>query len=74
MPGGWELSGRALVHSTATLAQGARLDGTVVVGPHVSVGAGAMVKDAVLLPRAQVPGDALVAGAIVGSRGALASS
>lgn len=74
MPGGWELSGRALVHSTAQVAEGARLDGTVLVGPRATVGAGARVKDSVLLPRATVPGDALVAGAIVGSRGALAAA
>jgi mannose-1-phosphate guanylyltransferase len=73
MPGGWELSGRALVHATAEVAEGARLDGTVVVGPRAAVGAGARVKDSVLLPRAAVPGESLVAGAIVGSRGALAA-
>ena len=74
MPGGWELSGRALVHSTAHVAEGARFDGIVVVGRDAAVGAGARVKDSVLLPGSDVPGDALLAGAIVGARGALAAA
>ena len=72
MQGGWELSGRALVHPSATIGSGARLDGAVVVGPGATVGPGACVKDSVLLPRADVPEGALLAGAIAGARGALA--
>ena len=39
MDGGWELSGRALVHPSARIGAEARLDGTVVVGPGATVGA-----------------------------------
>jgi glucose-1-phosphate adenylyltransferase len=42
------------------------------VGPGVRVGAGARVRRSVLLPGAEVPDDALVAGSIVGHRGSLA--
>jgi mannose-1-phosphate guanylyltransferase len=70
--GGWELSGRVLVHAEATIGK-ARLDGTVVVGPGAGIGDGARVKDSVLLPGAEVPEDALLAGAIVGARGRLAA-
>ena len=74
MDGGWELSGRALVHPSARIGAEARLDGTVVVGPDATVGAGARLKDSVLLPRADVPEGALLAGAIAGARGALAAA
>lgn len=71
MPGGWELSGRVLVHPTAEIGAGARFDGAAAVGPGAVVGAGARIKDSVLLPRAEVPEGAMLAGAIAGSSGAL---
>ena len=74
MPGGWELSGRALVHASAELGEGARIDGTVVIGEGAGVGAGARVKDSVLLPGTQVPDRALLAGAVAGAAGALAAA
>jgi UDP-N-acetylglucosamine diphosphorylase / glucose-1-phosphate thymidylyltransferase / UDP-N-acetylgalactosamine diphosphorylase / glucosamine-1-phosphate N-acetyltransferase / galactosamine-1-phosphate N-acetyltransferase len=67
-----ESSGPILLAEGARIAPGARLDGPLVVGPGVSVGAGARVRESVLLPGAAVAEDSLVAGAIVGKRGALA--
>jgi mannose-1-phosphate guanylyltransferase len=74
MPGGWSLSGRALVHAEATIGDGARFDGAVIVGPGAEIGRDAGIKDSVILPRAAVPDGALVAGAIVGARGGLAGT
>ena len=53
---------------------GARLDGPVVVGPGASIGAGAMVRESVLLAGAEVPADGLLAGAIAGNASALSGS
>ena len=72
--GGWELSGTVLVGPGARIATGARIDGPVVVGPGARVGAGARVRRSVLLSGAEIPENALVAGAIVGRRGALAGT
>jgi mannose-1-phosphate guanylyltransferase/mannose-1-phosphate guanylyltransferase/phosphomannomutase len=69
--GGWTLSGPALVAEGAEIGAGARLDGPLVVGPGARVGENACVRRSVLLAGTQVPPDALVAGAIVGARGAL---
>jgi mannose-1-phosphate guanylyltransferase len=69
-----ESSGKLLIGEGATIEPGSRLDGPVVVGPGSVVGAGAQIRESVLLPGAEVPADALVAGAIVGRRGALAHS
>ncbi|MFL5871245.1 MAG: sugar phosphate nucleotidyltransferase [Solirubrobacterales bacterium] len=69
-----ESSGSILLAEGARIAPGARLDGPLVVGPGASVGAGARVRESVLLPGAAVAEDSLVAGAIVGRRGALAHS
>ncbi len=74
MPGGWELSGRALVHASAELAEGARVDGTVVIGRSATVGAGARIKDSVLLAGTEVPAGGMLAGAIAGSAGGLAAT
>lgn len=70
--GGWTLSGVALIGDGARIAADARLDGPLVVGPGAQIGAGAMIRQSVLLPGAEVPAGALVAGAIVGRAGALA--
>jgi mannose-1-phosphate guanylyltransferase len=69
-----ESSGTLLIGEGATIEPGSRLDGPLVVGPGSVIGAGAQVRESVLLPGAQVPSESLVAGAIVGRRGALAHS
>jgi mannose-1-phosphate guanylyltransferase/mannose-1-phosphate guanylyltransferase/phosphomannomutase len=69
---GIESSGQILVGEGARIEAGARLDGPLVIGPEASVGAGARLRESVLLPGAAVAEDTLVAGAIVGRRGALA--
>jgi mannose-1-phosphate guanylyltransferase len=65
------VNGRVLVAETAEIATGARIDGPAVIGPGARVGAGAMVKESVLLPGAEVPPETLLAGSIAGRRGAL---
>jgi mannose-1-phosphate guanylyltransferase len=67
-----EASGRILIGEQVEIGAGARLDGPLVIGDGTTVGAGARVRESVLLPGAVVGADALVAGAIVGRRGALA--
>jgi mannose-1-phosphate guanylyltransferase/mannose-1-phosphate guanylyltransferase/phosphomannomutase len=67
-------SGTLLIGEGATIEPGSRLDGPLVVGPGSVIGAGAQVRESVLLPGAEVPAESLVAGAIVGRRGALAHS
>ena len=64
--------GPVLVGEGCGLDSGARLDGPLVICDGASVGAGAFVKHSVLLPGAQVPAGAIVAGAIYGRAGALA--
>jgi mannose-1-phosphate guanylyltransferase len=66
------VSGPVLVGDGCELDPSARLDGPLAIGDGCVVGAGARVKHSVLLPRAQVPGEAIVAGAIHGRAGALA--
>ena len=60
------------VMAGAELGAGARLDGSVVVGPGARIGAGARVKDSVLLPGTDLPEEALLVGAIAGRAGRLA--
>jgi mannose-1-phosphate guanylyltransferase/mannose-1-phosphate guanylyltransferase/phosphomannomutase len=69
--GGWTLSGSALVGEGAEIGAGARLDGPLVIAPGARIGENACVRRSVLLAGTRVPPDALVAGAIVGARGAL---
>jgi mannose-1-phosphate guanylyltransferase len=69
--GGWELTGDALVGPGAEIGEGARIDGPVVIGPEAKIGARARVRRSVLLPRAEVPHEGLLAGAIAGRRDAL---
>ena len=64
--------GPVLVGERCDLDSGARLDGPLVICDGASVGGGAFVKHSVLLPGAQVPAGAIVAGAIYGRAGALA--
>jgi mannose-1-phosphate guanylyltransferase/mannose-1-phosphate guanylyltransferase/phosphomannomutase len=70
--GGWELVGRALVAEGAEIGEGARIDGPCVIGEGATIGAGARVKESVLLREAEIPAEALLAGSIVGRRGAVA--
>ena len=61
---GVELHGRALIADGASIGDRVRLDGPLVVGPDVRIGAGAMVRESVLLSGAEVPDRAVLAGAI----------
>jgi mannose-1-phosphate guanylyltransferase len=67
-----ELEGPVLIGEDATIGAGAQLDGPLVIGPGASIGSGARVRESVLLAGAEVPADALLAGAIAGNAGALA--
>src|SRR3954447_2323699 len=73
-----EESGDPGVHGPVLVGEGceldlsARLDGPLVIGDGSTVGAGALVKQSVLLPGSQVPAGTIVAGAIYGRAGALA--
>jgi len=66
------IDGAVLVGDGCDLDPGARLDGPLVIGDGASVGAGALVKRSVLLPGAQVPAGAIVAGSIYGRADSLA--
>jgi len=48
------------------LGDGVRLDGPLVIGPATTVGAGAWLRESVLLEGGEVPADGLLAGAIAG--------
>lgn len=65
------ISGRVLAGEGCDIHPEARLDGPLVLGPGSSVAAGAHVKQAVVLPGAEVPEGAVVAGGVHGHRGAL---
>jgi mannose-1-phosphate guanylyltransferase/mannose-1-phosphate guanylyltransferase/phosphomannomutase len=69
--GDWELTGKVLLGPGAEVGAGARIDGPAVIGPEARVGAGARVRRSVLLPRAEVPAEGMLAGAIAGRRDAL---
>jgi mannose-1-phosphate guanylyltransferase len=72
IPGnGVEASGRILLGRGARIEAGARLDGPLVIGARSVIGAGAMVRESVLLPGAEVPAEAVLASAIGGRRGLL---
>jgi mannose-1-phosphate guanylyltransferase len=62
------VSGRVLIGDGSQIDPQARLDGPLVVGAGCTVGAGARLKESVVLPGSDVPAGALVAGAIYGSR------
>jgi mannose-1-phosphate guanylyltransferase len=62
------VSGSVLVAEGCRIDPTARLDGPLVIGPGSTVGAGSRVKESVLLPGADVPEGALVAGAVYGRR------
>ena len=58
--------GRVLAAEGWEVGAGVRLDGPLVIGAGCTIGAGARVKESVLLPGAEVPPGALVASAIYG--------
>ena len=64
--------GPVLVGDGCEIDDTARLDGPLVIGDGCSVGAGAFVKQSVLLPRSRVPAGGIVADAIYGRAGELA--
>jgi mannose-1-phosphate guanylyltransferase/mannose-1-phosphate guanylyltransferase/phosphomannomutase len=70
--GGVELKGRVLIGDDVEVGTDVRMDGPIVLGPGTRVGDGARVRESLLLPQAEVPANALLAGAIAGRRGALA--
>ena len=62
------MSGRVLAAEGCRIDPTARLDGPLVIGRESSVGSGACLKESVVLPGADVPEGALVAGAVYGRR------
>ena len=62
------VSGRVLAAGGCRIDPTARLDGPLVIGRESSVGSGACLKESVVLPGADVPEGALVAGAVYGRR------
>ncbi len=66
------VGGRVLAADGCRLDPGARLDGPLVIGAGSTIAEGARVRHSVLLPGAQVPPGAIVAGAVYGRGGGLA--
>jgi mannose-1-phosphate guanylyltransferase/mannose-1-phosphate guanylyltransferase/phosphomannomutase len=66
------VSGRVLVDEGCAIDPSSRLDGPVTIGERCAIGAGARVKQAVLLPGAEVPADATLAGGVLGRAAGLA--
>jgi mannose-1-phosphate guanylyltransferase len=64
------VDGRVLAAQGCEIGAGVRLDGPLVLGEGCSIGDGARVKESVVLPGAQVPQGALVAGAVYGRKAA----
>jgi NDP-sugar pyrophosphorylase family protein len=60
------VAGRVLAAEGCQIGAQVRLDGPLVIGAGCTVGAGAGVRESVLLPGAEVPSGALVASAIYG--------
>lgn len=66
------IRGQVLVGEGAEIDPAARVDGPTVIGPGSRIGAGAMVKESVLLPGAEIAAEGLLAASIAGRRGQLA--
>jgi mannose-1-phosphate guanylyltransferase len=66
------VSGPVLAGEGCRIDPSCRLDGPLVIGEGCAVGAGALVKHAVLLPGAQVPPGGVVAGGVLGRAGSFA--
>ena len=74
-PGGWNDDAtvdRVLVHPTARIGDGVELVGPCVIGAGATVGDGAILRSALLLPYAEVPAGQVVASGTVGSLDGLA--
>jgi mannose-1-phosphate guanylyltransferase/mannose-1-phosphate guanylyltransferase/phosphomannomutase len=65
------VAGRVLMGQGCRIGAEVRLDGPLAIGPGCTVGDGAVVKESVLLPGAEVPPGSLVASAIYGRKGHL---
>jgi mannose-1-phosphate guanylyltransferase len=66
------VSGPVLAAEGCEIDPASRLDGPLVIGERCAIGAGALVKHAVLLSGAEVPPDGVVAGGVLGRTGNLA--
>jgi len=71
---GVELEGPMLIGPGCEIGAGARLSGPLVLGPGTKVGEGAQVKEAVLLPGAEVAAGTVLARGIAGDASRLAST
>lgn len=69
-----EVEGRVLFGEGCRIGAGARLSGPLVIGAGAEVGEGSQVKEAVLLPGAQVPAGSVLARGIAGDASRLAAS
>jgi mannose-1-phosphate guanylyltransferase/mannose-1-phosphate guanylyltransferase/phosphomannomutase len=69
-----EIAGPVLIGRDATLAARCEVTGPAVIGPGCTIGTGAGVRRAVLLPGTTVPSDGLVAGGVVGDATQLAET
>src|SRR3954468_12755784 len=64
------VAGRVLAAAGCEIDEGVRLDGPLVLGKGCVIGRGAHVKEALVLPGAAVPPEALVASAVYGRKAA----
>lgn len=63
------LGGPVLLGPGCEIGDDVRIDGPAVIGDGARVGAGSRIKDAIVLPGAQIPERSVVVGAILGARG-----
>lgn len=68
-----EVNGPVLIAGDVEIEDGAIIDGPAVIGAGSRIGPGARVKEALLLPGAEVPGDSILARGIAGEAARLAS-
>lgn len=66
MPPQVDLTGPALLGEGCQIGEGSWLHGPIVVGDGARIGVGARLREAVVLPGAEVPEGAVLAGAVVG--------
>jgi NDP-sugar pyrophosphorylase family protein len=69
-----EITGPVLIGREATLAARCQITGPAVIGPGCTIGTGAAVRRAVLLPGTTVPSDGLIAGGVMGDATQLAET
>jgi mannose-1-phosphate guanylyltransferase len=65
--GGAEVKTPLLIGADATVGSDANLHGPAVIGERCEIGAGAMLRDCVVLPGARIPDGALVVGGLYGA-------